>query len=346
MIRTPVLHISDPHFHNFKMFSTTTKDGINSRLNYTVNAWLKAVDIGLKNGCKVMTCSGDIFHVRGHLRPSIYNVVYDLFAKTVNMGMEIVMIAGNHDFENYYEKDTAIDKLHWIDGVHLLSNNIVTLHGNVFAGIPYCHNTELFKEKYLNLSIVKVDYILTHQYIDDYLGIPAAATGLSLEFLTKNKEPYTIVVNGHSHTPENEPTSNVIDVGAPMGQSFSDTGIYGCWITNVDDDSVEMSFEEIPDQPRFITIEKFPSGGEGISGNYVRIKASSAKDALKMRTKCEASGAIGIVSEVIKGFKAEPGKSIKIGSRGNMLAEYIDIMDGAYKANKVDIMKLYDEVCS
>ncbi len=341
MISPPVLHVTDPHFHNFKMFSTII-DGMSSRLFYTVQAWKKAVKIGIDNNCKVMTCSGDIFHVRGHLRPSIYNVVFDLFNETVNAGLEIVLIAGNHDFENFYGNDTAIDKLDQIGGVHVLkNNNLLNLHGMVFGGISYCHNTDLFKEKFTNLCLVKADYILTHQYIDDYLGIPAAATGLSLEFLTKTKNPKTVVLNGHSHCPAHGKGTNVIDVGAPMGQSFSDTGKYGCWVTDG-----ESKFYEIEDQPKFITIEKFPKGGEGIKGNYVRIKADSGSAALKIRQKCEIQGSIGIISEVVKEYKAEAGKTIKISSKDRMLSEYIDVSGGAYQENKEAIMKLYDEICS
>lgn len=346
-MRSPILCITDPHFHSFKAFSTVMPSGMDSRLWHAIKAWEEAVRIGIDQGCRTVACSGDIFHVRGHLRPSTYNAVYDAIQETSDRGMKIVMIPGNHDLENYYDHDTSIDKLQGIKGVTVLRGDTAyhTADGWEIVGIPYFHNPEKFKAKYADIcGQTNPDIVLTHEHFDEYTPVVMGKRGIDFGFLHSHIKDSAFVVNGHQHFPEYIPGSRVLNVGSPLPQTFGDTGeAYGCWILH---DGKEPEFHPLS-APKFLTVEGFRKGDEAkVRGNYVRVQAKTDKTAISVREKCMAAGALGVVAAVVKDFAAAPGKTIKVSTKEKMLAEYIDIMGGEYAAKKAQIIDLYQTICS
>lgn len=347
-MKSPILCVGDCHFHNHKAFSTIVADGMTSRLDYALRAWGTAVEAGLKEGCKLLVFAGDMFHIRGHLRPSVYNAVYDMVARTAAQGLKLVMIPGNHDYENYYDNDTAIDKFGEIEDVHVLSRACpaLTVDGWKIAGVPYHHNPGHFKKRYEEVCReAKPDVVLTHEYFDEYMPVEMGRRGISIEFLQEHMPKNAIVVNGHYHVPGYIAGSRVLDAGRLLPQSFADVngGGYGCWMVRPGRDPKFVPIES----PQFITINGFKKGDEKIvKGNYVRIEARTDKAAITIREKCEAAGALGVVANIVKDYSPHGGKTIKISSKEKMIGEYIDAVGGDYTARKADILALHKELCA
>lgn len=96
----PILIFSDPHYHDFTQFSTINANGLNSRLADTLRATVEAYKYLEREGGKEAICAGDIFHVRGKVKPSVLNPTSELFRKLqFGAGKHTYAISGNHDLE-------------------------------------------------------------------------------------------------------------------------------------------------------------------------------------------------------------------------------------------------------
>ena len=91
--------ISDPHYR-WDAFATTNADGLNSRLEIQLDATKEAAKAMKAAGCKHMLVAGDTFHVRGAISPSVLHFVTETYEWIIKeLGLKVVMLAGNHDLE-------------------------------------------------------------------------------------------------------------------------------------------------------------------------------------------------------------------------------------------------------
>jgi len=332
-----ILITSDWHFNNYKAHSRLI-DGVNSRLLDLINAFKESVKIGKENGCEAHFICGDIFHVRGNIKPSVYNTVADLFA-TMAKELPIYMISGNHDLEDF--KSTigdAIYTLGKLDNVHLINYERVNLGGLTIAGVPYIHNIEKFKAEAQNFR--DVDILLIHEGIDDLRtkeGIPE--THLTKEFF----KDFNFVITGHYHNPNF--IDGILQAGSPIQLSFGEEGQdKGCWV--LDTDNYKVRFYKLH-YPEFITIT--PASLKDIkeeqcNGKIVRITAKDNKKLEKYVERALELGAISVKGVFEKEYKHTYSKTIKITTPEQMIAEYIDIT-GKYKDIKDDILNVFAEIC-
>lgn len=92
--------ISDPHYHRWDAFATTNSDGLNSRLEIQLDATKEAARAMKAAGCQYMLVAGDTFHVRGAVSPSVLHFVTETYEWIIKeLGLEVAMLAGNHDLE-------------------------------------------------------------------------------------------------------------------------------------------------------------------------------------------------------------------------------------------------------
>ena len=90
---------SDVHCHSWSAFSTVDADGVNSRLRIILDELLRAAKVLKKRGGNRLIICGDLFHVRGSVKPSVMNPTYETFEQISKMGIDVDAIAGNHDLE-------------------------------------------------------------------------------------------------------------------------------------------------------------------------------------------------------------------------------------------------------
>ncbi len=352
-MKPPVLVISDIHFHAFKAHSRLI-DGVNSRLLDQIRAWRQAIDAGAAGGCKLLLVPGDIFEVRGSIKPSVFNRVTELVMETLGRGFDIIMIPGNHDMEHLEAGESAIDSWdhlrQWANGAIVKECRVLkfpglhNLAGYRVLGIPYIHDPEVFKETFRRLSLeLTPDITMIHQGVDDFNTAGSyPATGITVEWL-ESRNPGIILV-GHYHKPGRSESGRVINVGALVQHRFSDEGTErGCWILSREG----PRFIEIQ-SPKFITLN---GGGRKekdcpqCSGAIVRVKAKSAKEAERLRERAERDGALSVVVRIEKEFKSAHDHTISISSPRAMLSQYLGIME-RYREHKEELVGLFDRICS
>jgi len=345
-----VLVVSDPHFHNHKVHSFN-KEGVNSRLYFIEQAWDNAVEVGKLKGCSLMLVAGDIFHIRGFIKPSVFNRVVNLIARTAEI-FPVIIIPGNHDQESYQVGESAIDSLSYVKDVYVIKKpSALTVRGIRILGIPYIHEIEDFKLTFLSLKTEfseseSSDIFLIHQGIDDFCFGRYPETGLTSEALRSVFSGF--IVAGHYHTPGKDESGRIIQSGSLVQDNFGDSGARGCWI--LDTKKQTSQFIEI-ESPRFLTITdgKAKSVSE-VKDNYVRIIHKSPSTAKKIRDKCIKEGALSVVVQIEREFESFHEKTVEISGPRQMLESYIDIMP-EYTENKEHLLSLYDrivkgEVCS
>jgi DNA repair exonuclease SbcCD nuclease subunit len=348
-MRSPVLVVSDIHFHAFKQHSKLI-DGVNSRLLDQIRAWRQAVELGQARGCSLMLIAGDVFEVRGSIKPSVFNRVTSLVMETLARGFDIGVVPGNHDMESFGAGESATDSWDYLkDSLSsrrckvFKAPELVRMGGYKILGIPYCHDVKDFKETFGRLGrTLSPDITVIHQGLDNFnTDSSYPATGITAEWLEENNPG--VILSGHYHNPGRSVGGRVINVGGLVQHRFSDEGrARGCWIIS------ENSFEFITlDSPRFITIDASQTRRrlDDLYGNFVRIRAGKPGEAEDLRRRVEAAGALSVVVEIEREFKSAHERTVSLGAPREMLSEYLDIAD-RYKNRKDAILSLFDRICA
>lgn len=348
-----ILATSDWHFHPYKAFATV-KDGINSRLADIRDAWTEAVDVGVERGCEVMTISGDLFHVRGQLRPSVVNLVQRCVKYAVKQGMTVIVLSGNHDMEDYKGGATAVEFLHEMQWVTTLPSSgpgveiIKTQSGKAIkvGWIPYIHNdVEYFlRAARETVAVCKPDIVLIHQGIDNFK--PTAMmpdTGVTVAELQDVFGSHVPVLCGHYHKPMQH--GNIMQIGAPVQHTFNDEG-QERGVAILDTEVGPAEFVKLG-APEFKTIDETTKEvDDKVNGHFVRIKWPEGKKVPERAISHIESMAAGIVvvrtKEEAKIDASRP--VIEAGTVRSMLEAYVDVMP-ELKPNAKAILALYDEVC-
>lgn len=341
-----ILFISDLHFHNYKPHSEII-EGVNSRLLDVAGAVRAAYEIGVKDGCELCLVAGDVFHVRGSVRPSVLSFVVELFAE---LAMEIptIIIPGNHDIENYSGGATAIDTLDLLDGVNVVAEpDMITINGQDIIAIPYIHKMDDFRETFQRLSKSKKHaspetITLIHQGIDAFASDGMPETGLTPEWLMTYNDGW--VFSGHYHTPSNR--GNVVNIGAVCHHTFGDVGENrGCYVFDIES-KTPIYQSLIKAAPSFVDVTSDTYLDETpIKDNIIRIRAKSKAEATRLAKAVKDFNPKSYVVQLEKDFKTAHEKAIKVGKPFAMLSEYIDI-SRKFTPHKKAILDLYEEVCN
>lgn len=346
-MKSPLTVISDPHFHVYKTHATI-EGGINSRQLHIETAVVDAVKAGASRGSRILVITGDIFHIRGSLKTTTFNRVFDLFSRIARSGWKIVMIPGNHDMEDFRGGYTAIDTLGEIKGCYVLRgfDGFARLEVDdwKFLGFQYVHKPDEFKEKFVEGhkffgDIDKDHVILIHQGLSDF-DSTGHASQVSCEWLRQNT-PGTIVC-GHFHGPECNKLDRILQPGAPLQHSFGDEGSdRGCWIVRED-----QGPEFVPlASPKFITV-RTKKDLDQVSGNFVRVQCKTMKTAKALSTEAMNLGALDVTVQVDKEFTTAHEVTVKINSDPKrMLADYMAIFSDKYAGQESKVLSLYEKIC-
>jgi DNA repair exonuclease SbcCD nuclease subunit len=336
------LLISDSHFHAYKSHASILEDGSNSRFIDIKQAWEEAVKDGWGKGCECLLFSGDMFHTRGVLKPSVFNEVFKLMAWTAER-MRIILVAGNHDMEAFQGGHTAIDTFDGLanGNIDVIKAPCCTMVGDIkVGGIPYIHDIDEFKRVFVAFSNENTpDITLIHQGVDGFGPAGMPDCGITVNFLQENNGG--MIVAGHYHDPKVE--GRVVMCGAPCQHSFSDEGSErGYWI--YDTETSKRQFYPLYITPEFITLDGTEKKPDIAKGSIIRIKTSDAKVGEKMKEKCIKAGVGSAVVVLERKFATAHDKTIPINTPKKMLIDYLELMP-EYSEDKGPLLALYEKVC-
>lgn len=279
--------ISDVHLHNWSPFSFTCEDGTNNRLKIILEA-IKESTAPLKPGDRLYI-TGDLFHVRGHISPTVLNPTIDLFKSIIASGIIVRIIPGNHDLES---KDTSrlSNAVQALESIGCdICNEVKIYEDDQVIMVPWFDSLDDLRrvitdvrtdlEGYydphpMNANSAEAEYsLMIHAPLNGVLPIPE--NGLSPEEL--NDLGYKRVFCGHYHNHKCF-EGGVFSVGALTHQTWSDVNTKAGFILVNEND---MLTHHETSAPKFVDYEDVYSDLEALElceGNYVRVKLGEATD--------------------------------------------------------------------
>jgi len=344
--KLPLAFAADLHIHAYKAHSRLLDGLWNSRVHFAMHALANVCAIAKQNEAMDIILAGDIFHVRGALRPSTLTSTITMLKRLIGRGHRFWIIPGNHDMEgSSAEWATSVDSLSGLLGAVTVfkepTNTLVG--GHRIAFIPYTHDIETFK-KLVKAYDGSVDIIVCHQGIDDFkpmAGMPD--TGLSAKWLAENFSGE--IYAGHYHSPAIN--GRIAQIGSMTQLDFGDEGSTRGVLIRSD---AGVALHEVR-HPKFLTIDitangkvMLPSPSE-VKGNFIRIVSKSAKDAATAKALCTDYGAESITIQLVREFSKAKTETIKITTPAQMISDYIDIMP-KLAPFKTKILKEYERIMS
>jgi DNA repair exonuclease len=273
--------MADVHLHAWSAFSTTLPDGMNSRLaGLLLEIERAALEVKAAGG-HIVVIAGDLFHVRGSVKPSVLNPIRDLMHTLgIDHGIQFIVLAGNHDLEgrDATRLSSAVTALEgndcWVINEPTYIDAIKTLM------VPWIENIEELKKtieaQVLPLERAKSNLII-HAPIDGVIdGLPAS--GLTPDYL--NELGFKRVYAGHYHNHRRFCEGKVVSIGPLAHHTWNEIGcLAGFLLVN----DVDFSWRK-SHLPEFVDLAKLAETltdetdiGLMVDGNFVRVKVAATK---------------------------------------------------------------------
>lgn len=334
VVKYPYLLISDTHYSNWHQFSTVDADGVNSRLNITLDETKRAVEALKSAGGSVMVHAGDAFHVRGEIAPTVLNPVADCYSWIADQGVNIFMLAGNHDLEGREASvvgNASSILTHVANDAYVVANQEGVMMTTNIVMIPYDHNLNRLRETLRTwrdkvADPKKVDVII-HAPVNGVIkGLPDH--GLTPEELADYG--FRRVFAGHYHNHKELVPGKVYSVGATTHQTWGDVGSKAGFCLVYEDHVKWFSTHA----PRFVDVTDMTDDTEimlAVDGNYVRAKIaiSAESEVTAFRAALEKAGAKGVVISVERDLAATTRTGSTVSAGGS-----IEVSIGEFIKNK------------
>jgi DNA repair exonuclease SbcCD nuclease subunit len=290
-IKYPYVVISDIHLHNWSAFSHTNSSGVNNRLQHILDAIELAANSLQCSGGSDLVITGDLFHTRGSVKPSVLNPATDLFRKLTDEGFTIHAIPGNHDLEgkNSDSLGNALHTLCSLPAFHCYVQPTLLASNHLF--IPWYEDSEgtqniATKRSYPNPKLT----VFCHVGMNDVVPGKIGNTLNPSVFLEKD---FKYVFAGHFHN-HVQFDNRVFSVGALTHQTWNDVGSKAGFLI-VHEDRVE---HHETNAPKFIDITA-PLPKRERWGNYFRIKGVElSQEAVdELTKKMKDYGALAVLDQ-------------------------------------------------
>jgi DNA repair exonuclease SbcCD nuclease subunit len=346
---TPYLLVSDIHANGWSQFATND-GGMNSRLHKILDELMRAAYELKDRGGDMMVVAGDLFHKRGSIEPEVFNPVFNVFSRIVNIGIKVHAIPGNHDLAS---KETtmignAMQSLEKLPGfsVHTEPTLVYSSDGSAqkIAFIPW-HATEEgllgAVEKLKDLTDVSGCDLIAHFGID---GVLSNVSGYSA------KEAagwgFNRVLSGHYHHHAVLEGGKVISIGATTQHTWEHIGTKAGFLF-VYPDHIEFRASRAPS---FVEINADIDPDEYpliVDGNYVRVRSMKLNNRQinELRSAILEMGAKGVSFQVAVEATTSREGSAAVGKATTLdesVASYIDSKSVLYpdelKAECADIL--------
>lgn len=289
--------VSDQHFHNFSVFSQVNSEGVNDRLARQISELFRCADTVKSLGGRTIINAGDTFHVRGSVTPSVLNPVIDAHRALIEMGFEILILAGNHDAEHKH--------------VSRLGNSVTALEavGCIVINEPCSIGNKSFVPWYADVSELKskIESLCDGAHAGRDLFIHAPVDGVIVGIPDHGLDPaylaglgFKRVMSGHFHN-HKDFGNGVYSIGSTTHLTWSDVGSKAGFLI-VDDNEVKWFKSHAPE---FIDLTDDVEPDDVpllVDGNFVRARVATSKTAEinKLREWLIDCGAKGVVIQTVK----------------------------------------------
>lgn len=329
---SPFVIVSDLHFHNWSAFSKNTSQG-NTRLLTLIKELKRAAAEVKRLGGNQMIVAGDVFHVRGHVAPSVLNLVLHAFGTIVEDGISVTIIPGNHDLEGD-ETSTLGSAVTALATVGCRTINEGPERLGDFLYVPWIENLNNLRDCLKTNQGAK--YAIIHAPIN---GVIPGMPNIGLDPAELEALDYGMIFAGHYHN-HKQFGQKVYSIGAIAHHSWNDVGSKAGFLV-VDDDKVNWYCSHAP---QFVELD--PSMDEvamrlAADGNFVKARIQTSdttviEDFRKLLLDAGAKGVVIMPDPVVKTV-SRAASSIR---KGMSLEESVDlyIKAGAF-GREADLIK-------
>ena len=228
-----VLVVSDLHAHAWPRFSTTERDGTNSRFADLLRVLDQVESYVNEYQPSALFVLGDLTHRRYYVNFSIFTPLATWLAD-MNKRVPVVCMVGNHDIEARGHHAlgplrlmdiTVVDDAQWINVPDFGWTRMIPYMGGdavaTFARQRANESTTLVTSE---PKIAFLHYALDGHVLGEHEYALPSPLRLS------DLDAYDKIVLGHVHTPAVESDGRVVYVGAPLHFDFGDRGPRYCWL--------------------------------------------------------------------------------------------------------------------
>lgn len=318
----PYLLWSDSHFHNWSAFANESEEGMNSRLKIQIEQAHRAYSKLRDAGGTQAIHAGDLFHVRGSLKPSVLNAVNEFFRETTDLGHETCILSGNHDLETNVSKSltSAVSAVRR-EGVEPV-NYVATFPETRTIMVPWHPTIDSLLETIESVIEAERDHsyydLIIHAPVNEVL-INIPNTGLNAEVLADLG--FHRVFAGHYHNHKSFCDDKVYSIGALCHQTWGDVGSAAGFML-VWPNKVEFVSSSAPQFVRWQDGDDL----EVVHGNYVRADLEDPTPGRQneLRNMLLEAGAEGVtIRSVIKTASVrEKGTVTAMDSLGESIYKY------------------------
>lgn len=348
-----LIAFSDLHVHRHRFgASVDPKTGRHSRLQDCLDVLDVTALVAHHHSADLRVFCGDLFHVRGHLRPTELNPVLDHFRRVHSEdwkpGYDLIdwMIPGNHDMEGRADGEHALDALKPIPGISIFEGfGYEVLDLNRVAGLSVGLGWIQYAPDVPEL-IRRVDQVAakrrtharqpTHTICLIHHGVDGSMAGIPDMGFGPQHLPtadFDLVLCGDYHT-HKQLAPNAWMLGAPLQHTFGDAGqTRGYSVIELEPGRPPaLELVEVPGVPKFVTWDAGDAMPRDAAGNFVRVRADD-KDALaRMRKIAEDAGALAVQDELVRSMAQITRTSVSLTMKTSDL--FRTWLDGQMKAGQ------------
>lgn len=250
MTLTKLVISSDWHLNFNSQFDRTGSNGISTRLQDILDSVSWVSDVGKEHGADFFLTLGDMFERPDRLPTKEGLAIVECLRNIRRKyGNRLLAIPGNHDQIN---ADHNIVTL-FADIVTVMNKpTFLDIDGARLFFCPYIRETEdvyAVMDKFETMDCPGRKYLMAHFWDTSVMGVDPESVDLS----RFNHKFFDRILLGHYHSPSNKLTDQTIYVGTLLNKKFSETGPKGCWILDVESNTLE--FIKNPNSPEFYLTE-------------------------------------------------------------------------------------------
>ncbi|MHC1572201.1 MAG: metallophosphoesterase [Methanosarcinales archaeon] len=265
--------VADLHLHNFKMFARTLPDGRNSRLKACLDAFDQVLRYCHRHDIRHLWFLGDYFNSRTSIEIPVYIDGWNALRRFHELGMNILMIIGNHD---QYLKDSDLHSLCPFEEIAYIVSQpqVMNLSGQKIVCVPYTESESV--AKWVRKQAKESSICLGHVAVSGALsGI--GGHRLRGRFTPEDFSGFGQTLLGHFHYRQR--IGNIQYVGSLLQHNFGERGQKKGFFVWEDG---KLEFVTVR-SPEFIELDEV---NERVAGNYVRLKKrSDTEKALQLGAK-------------------------------------------------------------
>ena len=145
-----ICHFSDSHLGAGESHPRRGPSGLTARQEDIINSFVQVVDDIITIGPDVCVHSGDLFHSVRPLNRIMAIAAQQLHRLTVDAGVPMVIITGNHDAPKQPFVGAALEVFQQIDNLHVASGGelkVFSIGGGRFFALPHCLTVAMTREQ-------------------------------------------------------------------------------------------------------------------------------------------------------------------------------------------------------